>query len=330
MADAAWSYYDALRAAGAPPNTLRQYRSRLISWMSAHGARLVRSITAPDLFGYLYGPNGVAHGSESAASSHRAVIQGALDHAHYMGWCSAMRVPKPAILKRRQPREWTRYTAPQMCDLIEAASDPRLKIGLSLACNTALRISDILVLKVPELKMESGYMRSHVQKSRMIDDKPITSDLEDELRLYLKWYTQECGAVLKSDYFLIPGFRQVGRTREGPVHETVPSRPVSYTWITDKFRDAVDLAGLPREEGESWHSLRRSAARVFFDRASDAGYDTALRMTQDFLNHKRADTTERYLGLTTERVKRDELLRGRSLLRPDELSNVLPLRRSGQ
>jgi integrase len=77
------------------------------------------------------------------------------------------------------------------------------------------------------------------------------------------------------------------------------------------------LAGLGHEtKGEGFHTLRRSAARIFHDlAAADPGTTTpAIRVAQALLGHKNQTTTEVYLGITVEKQARDDLLRGKSFL----------------
>src|SRR5690606_30101648 len=77
---------------------------------------------------------------------------------------------------------------------------------------------------------------------------------------------------------------------------------------------ALGALGYPTR-GEGCHTVRRSVARAFFDSmATDTGYDAALRTVSAMLHHKSSATTEIYLGLTSERVRRDSLLRGRPFL----------------
>lgn len=61
------------------------------------------------------------------------------------------------------------------------------------------------------------------------------------------------------------------------------------------------------------HTLRRSAARALFDRLATEGYDGALRLVQAMLHHAQSSTTEHYLGLTLDKKRRDDIIRGESM-----------------
>jgi len=63
--------------------------------------------------------------------------------------------------------------------------------------------------------------------------------------------------------------------------------------------------------------------------SSDVGYDAALRTVSAMLHHKSSATTEQYLGLSSERKRRDDRLRGRPFLSAlVSTENVVPLRRT--
>lgn len=72
-------------------------------------------------------------------------------------------------------------------------------------------------------------------------------------------------------------------------------------------------------------------ARAVFDQlVKTTGYDGALRTTSAVLNHKNATTTEMYLGLSSERKRRDDLMRGKPFLSAMvDTSNVVTLRTVG-
>ncbi len=91
---------------------------------------------------------------------------------------------------------------------------------------------------------------------------------------------------------------------------------------------ALARVGLPtRHEGA--HTIRRAVARHFFDSlvATDLGYDGALRTVSALLHHSNAATTETYLGLSSERQRRDNRLRRQPFLTAlIDRSNVVPFR----
>ncbi len=71
-------------------------------------------------------------------------------------------------------------------------------------------------------------------------------------------------------------------------------------------------------------------ARALFDAlCSQAGYDGAIRTVSSLLHHASAATTERYLGLSTEQERRDQMTRGKPFLSAMvDSENVTPLRKA--
>lgn len=94
---------------------------------------------------------------------------------------------------------------------------------------------------------------------------------------------------------------------------------------------AIAALGLPSKD-QGTHTIRRAVARAFFDSmAGEQGYDAALRTVSALLHHRSSATTEAYLGLSSERERRDKRLRGQPFLTGMvEEADVLPLRRPGE
>lgn len=101
-----------------------------------------------------------------------------------------------------------------------------------------------------------------------------------------------------------------------------PTRPVGT--LHRIATRALDKINYPTrgEDGESlregMHTLRRSAARARFDVLESLGYDGAIRHVQTMLGHATMAMTEHYLGLHLDRVKRNELVRGRPMFSTGE------------
>ena len=101
-----------------------------------------------------------------------------------------------------------------------------------------------------------------------------------------------------------------GTTKEK--FRTQPSwTPAKKVVMTERIvQEALAAVGLPTKY-EGTHTIRRAVARHFFDSQAALGHDGALRVTSALLHHRSASATERYLGLTSERVRRDEVMRGK-------------------
>lgn len=217
-------------------------------------------------------------------------------------------------------------TPPQMLEMLEGAN-PVERIALALGMNTALRGSDIMALKIKDVSLTTLTLRTMIQKTGGYDEKPITAQLANELKLWFAFYFKNGGPGNPDEWFLVPSYvvgprlEPVGMlgdiTVESPrlgVTTLRPTSPLTHPHrIVQRAIERV-LPGTPTL-GEGFHTLRRSAARALFEKLrAEASYDHALMVVKEFLNHKSTEQTQRYLGINHERAIRDEMLRGKDFL----------------
>lgn len=222
--------------------------------------------------------------------------------------------------------------------LLEQARDARDRMYLAIAINTALRQGDIRSIRVGDVDLAGGWLKVIIAKTSEADAKPISTELDAELRAWFVIYADAIGRPLRGDDYLIParvGSKYVWRTlpdgsrEKGRTEATWnPLAPVTKTALIVKH--SMEGLGLPTQH-EGTHTIRRAVARAFFDQLVETvGYDGALRTTSAVLNHKNATTTEMYLGLSSERKRRDDLMRGKPFLSAMvDKSNVHHLRGLG-
>lgn len=324
VADIGWSFLNGMHRAGAPENTYRVYRSNLMALLDELGSRPITSVTPPDLARFRD-----AGDSEASRDMRRRIANHVMRHAYREGAIKApVAVPEASYKPRKQQNvEWTRYSAEQLRQLIERAPCARSRMAIAIGVYTAMRVEDIRLLRAPSPDIVEGWLAAFIHKTRVYDFKVISSGLEDEFRLYLPWLYSR-GIALKSSDYLIPGYPS-GVRDEGYLDAVDLEKPISKWGIYARYEEARDAAGLPYKKQEKWHAIRRSSARLFFEMASDRGYDAALRMTQAFLNHRSIQTTERYIGLDSAYAMRDQFLRDHDLL-GYRAENVVPLTREGR
>lgn len=220
--------------------------------------------------------------------------------------------------------------------MLDATPSARDRAYLAVAMNTALRSNEIVRMQVGDVDFESGSLMVRISKTHEEDSFPISADLSKELRRWLFAYSGDLGRNLRPTDHLFP-------TREGPRYRwhrsadgsavrsmTAPSwrpeRPMTHTERV--VQKALATVGLPTKD-EGTHTIRRAVARAMFDDlTTEVGYDAALRTTSAMLHHKSGATTERYLGLSSERRRRDDALRGRPFLTRmvQAEAEILPLR----
>jgi len=79
---------------------------------------------------------------------------------------------------------------------------------------------------------------------------------------------------------------------------------------------------------QGMHLLRASGARAWFDELNNNTVDGALRLVQTHLHHSSTQMTERYLGLSADRVRRDEMVQGSAMFPSiGKRGNVVQLRK---
>ena len=144
--------------------------------------------------------------------------------------------------------------------------------------NTALRISDILKLRVSDV--ESGYVHTTETKTGKRKQFPINDSLMAVLQNYIKEYK------LKDDDYLFFSNRKDGL------------RNVKYIDQSQVYRKLKEvIEGLYPEIHYQNHTLRKTAAYWLL---KNNGNDITLVMHA--LNHSSVAVTMRYIGLTQENV----------------------------
>jgi integrase len=239
------------------------------------------------------------------------------------------------VAPMRVPRQERLQPSPeQLLAMIEGAANSRDRALLAAAANTALRRHELLSIRVGDLDLTEHSMKVVISKSGDYDNVAITLDLREHLADWLETYARDIGRPLTKDDYLFPA-RHGGRYAWTVGEDGMPVKGrVDATWNPTKalhhperiVQDGLRRLGLPTE-GEGMHTMRRAAARHFFDLLVKEGqYDHALRTTSAFLHHKNSTTTEQYLGLSSERTRRDQVLRGQPFLSEMvQLAEVVPL-----
>ncbi|WP_406527413.1 tyrosine-type recombinase/integrase [Streptomyces sp. I8-5] len=327
----------AQRAEHVPEGTVRQYRSVLNRLQTQFPGRQFAGIKTNDLSQFLYGEQGITVGRKPATgTTYRSALNSFFAYGALMGWTKTQTVvPRPvfrtkAVRAKTDPMP-TRLSPSALVLMLERSEHPMMRGMIAVGIGTALRISDILKLKVGDVDFHIGEIAVWVQKTGRFDAMPITVDLEEELRRYLGWLTQETGATGRGPAYLFPGWTR--RNAEGTGHlYYVPdaTQKCSYPWALKRLNTLYEECGIPVQPKEAWHVIRRSVARIYFDQLRhEISHDHALRQTAALLGHKNTETTERYLGLHAERLARNESLRGKRFIGVTPDATVTPIRRPG-
>lgn len=314
--------YLALRKRKFAHDTWVNDRSQLNRFADAVGrTRQIHTLTTDDFEEFFFtGDNPLC--DQMAASSFNKVRSRV---ATWLEFCRRRGLVDNDLMAEIDPlpvikRDRLRLSPAELLDLPNHASTPRDRCLIVLAANTALRASEITSLRIRDVDLDAGWLKVRVHKSRLEDVMPITSELDDALRQWFTIYASEAGPLV-ADWFLFPTRRpgrteyarndgaRVGTYMHGPL---VPSSSISKPALV--VQRALRASGTIIEPGEGLHTVRRSVARAFFDSNVRRGYDSALRATSALLHHSSTQVTEHYLGLTSEKLHRDDVLRGRRFL----------------
>lgn len=302
-------------------NTLLNDRSVLNGFVRFLGAIQVGHLTPRHIEAYFIGPTGIIHRMNDQ-SYNKCVqrVSGFVRFCHQRGY---NRQPLMANIRPRRvfKRDRLRLSPAQMLRMLEVTHDPRDRAMLAVAINTALRAGELTAIRIRDVNLDAGTLHVTISKSGFEDHMPISADLDGELRRWLVEYQAALGRPVPLDAYLFPARRpphglRLGQPGEAQRHPRGGElRPeVQLKHPARVVQRALTQLGLEIEAGEGFHTLRRSAARAFFDGMAAAGHDEALRMTSAFLHHSSTQVTEGYLGLAHERVKRDAALRGEAFL----------------
>ena len=330
-------YMDALYDAGVPDGTMRTRRTVLYRLARTFHGRKYRGLSKKDLAAFLYGPEGILIGvTANTRSVYRSSIKGLFEYGDQMGWGPALAIPKPVIRLASEGRRETpptRLPEPVLGQLLETCSETNqgrvLRCMLAVAMNTAWRVSDIRKLKVGQIDLIGGNLNFISQKTRKRDAFPISLDLEDEVRLYMAWYTEASGVTWRdTEAFMFPGWDRYSLGyKQGFRFEPNPWGQVSYSWALRRLQEHLLECGIKVEPREAWHVVRRSVARIYFDSLrNDISYAHALKQTAALLQHDSTATTEIYLGLSTELEARDASIRGKRFIGVQRTDSVIPFR----
>lgn len=293
----------------------------------------IRHLTADHVGAWFFGPNGVASAHVTSDRRDRKPVQ-ASTYNYYrrrlkglFGFATQRGLIKVDLLQgvdEQHEHVRPRLQPPPevLIAMLDHAQNPRDRAYLAVAVNTALRASEITSLRVTDIDLGSRVLHATIHKTREEDVMPITSDLDVELRPWLASYESSLGRTLRPTDHLFParkgsvyswvtdeqGEKSLGRT----LPQWKPERPMTHTERV--VQHALAAMGLPTLY-EGTHTIRRAVARATFDHARDeVGYDAALRDVMSLLHHRSQLTTERYLGISADRLRRDERMRGKPFM----------------
>jgi len=289
---------------------------------------LTRTLSPQRVVADIY-PSDIADVLEACLSTRKPSSVNAV-HATLSGffqWCRATQIVGPdhnpmmgVRYRKVTATERNRLRVDEFTPFLNAAPDPRHRVLSALGLYLFLRSSEAVPLLVQDVDLISGTIGVTIQKTNDFDRMPISTELDIELRRWLTYYQSVMGP-LDPKWKLIPpvarGFRDSNTYN--------PNGKISKP--EDLIKRCLDAYGWEDTHWEGMHCLRRSGARAWFDSLVEMGTDGALRLVQTQLHHRSVTMTERYLGLTGDRINRDKRLKGQTMFPISLTGNVVPLKR---
>ena len=220
--------------------------------------------------------------------------------------------------------EKSRLSVDQFPLLLDSAEHPRDRILCALGLYLFLRTSEVTSLQIKDVNLNEGTVSAKIFKTGDYDIMPIGVELDRELRRWFTHYTEQVGP-LKPNYYLVPVRNKGGSAlTRGPIS---PLHPMKHT---ERYvrKTLLNMGWPPDDTRIGMHLLRRSGASALFQELNDQTIDGALKIVQAQLHHASVMMTEKYLGLSTDRAKRDRILKGMAMFPSLADDNVVDIRRA--
>lgn len=268
--------------------------------------------------------------ADSTHNHYRARLKG------FVQWCATkgyVRASLPAdtfdsrfgvVRPLKVPKTQRHRPAPAtLLALLDFANNPRDRAYLATAMNTGLRSSEIRELKVRDVDLRSGFLHVKILKTKDADEQPITQELDRELRKWYTRYAEDLGRPLGPNDHVFPR-RRGGLISHYEYDEEGNAVAVRHPYIWEPtaavtethlvVQKALKAAGLPTYK-QGTHTIRHAVASAYFEHVSqERGDVAALRETAALLHHSNMTTTEMYLGMTPEKNRRNQRMKGQPFL----------------
>ena len=326
-------YANHLRARGMAPSTVKGHIQILNRWVTLMGDTKVSYIRPQHIDRFF----GAAGWSPKTQNLYLSQIRA------YFAWCRRMnyldRAADPTEgwrAVRGESREQFWLPPEEFAALLDASDDPRDRAIIAIGMYTFLRGSEIASLKIQDLDLTRNTLSVYRQKTKDADTLPVCEELAVEMERWLRDYRKLMvfHQGLTPEWYLIPNRKGTVPVWDYEKKIVLSHRRNAELRPESRIRRPYEAVNRALRElgydmkGTGAHTLRRSGARALFDRLRSEGYDGALRRVSAMLGHKDTKTTEVYLGLSLERLQRNELLAGKPMFPAlqKQGGKVIPLR----
>lgn len=307
--------YLRFRKTQVKPNTLKNDECWLRQFLTHTGNLYVRSVGPVHVDTFF--AQGADRWGQSSLNLITTVLKTFFKYCRQRKWLGKDSDPAELYRTRKVPKaEMLRVPVSEFNVLLDAATYPRNRMLIALGLFLFLRASEIKLLRIGDVDLDLGEIAVTITKTDDSDIMRINPQLDRELRRYLTWYAQLHGP-LNPDWFLIPGKNSIcwvrnpetGKLVPDPMSGEVKMRPFRMITMPERVvQDALEQCRYPTY-WQGVHTLRRSGARAFYNELCDRmGDNSALEVVSSMLHHKTLVMTQRYLGISDSRKRRDKVV----------------------
>lgn len=331
--DAGNEYLAHLEARGKAPDTVRNRRITLTQLRETVGNIQLDSITPKHIDRWR-----AAHAWQPRTANRKvAEVRSFLAWARARGYLNPNSDPVYGYSSEKVPTtQRLRIPVEEWPRILDAAPHPLERALIACGLYLMVRASELKGIRLRDVDLDAGEVLVWRPKVKRHDTLPICLELDAELRRWLTWYTATANPGPEA--YLLPNRSRSQTVRDpktGRLLRLANDARVNPLEPIDRPHRHVQMVLKPLGYDiaqEGGHTLRRSAARAYFDELADTGYDGALRRVQSVLDHTSSVTTEGYLGLSLDKEQRNKALRGKPMFRRHaDADNVIRLdsRRDG-
>jgi integrase len=334
-------YHEEMVSLGLAPGTVRLRESHLRRFADAcdqvkremsggrRAACMTEQLTPVHVARFFTGLSGAQGDRNNALTAVRGFIR-YLERSRYIetgaaGQLLGERKSKPAP---RKPKHY--IPVEQFSEALEVAAGhhPEDRAVVALALYTLARQSEILGLRLENLRLRDREIVMRRQKTKDYLSITISPDLAGELSWWLSWYASHTGydspvAMMTANpgWYLVPRRKYTAGGGDSSKFSVSGAsftlRPeVPGTQLERVIKRVLTGLGVEvedglvvRHKGEGIHTIRRSGARALLDYlALEVGEDKALLRVSTMLGHANTQMTLTYIGRDIERKQLNDWL----------------------
>ena len=158
--------------------------------------------------------------------------------------------------------------------MLEVTANLKHKLLMEIMYASGVRVSEIIKLKIKDIDLEEGIIRVNLGKGKKDRQTILSKRAIGDLKTYLQKRND-------NNAYVFPGTQNKGHLSTRSVQKIV--------------LQAAKLAGIKKDI--SCHGLRHSFATHLLEKGID------IRYIQKLLGHKRLETTQIYIKVSTQKLK---------------------------